>query len=247
MPQPALQSRRPLYEVAGTFLLILLALWTPRPLQDWISLAALAWIVGSTLLVRANRHAVELGISGFRRAMWIIPAALALATFDLLIAHHEQTLHLPFGYGVARYRVWGYVIWSFLQQFILQDYFLLRLLRVFKKPGWAIVVSASLFAFAHIPNPVLMIATFVWGLAACTLFWHYRDLWSLGFAHAVFGLTVAMSVPAAMHHNMRVGLGYLRYRPHVRAQRSQIDHKVSTVACVIADAATLRSARHARP
>ncbi len=54
------------------------------------------------------------------------------------------------------------------------------------------------------------------------------------------------SVPNALHRHMRVGLGYLRYRPNLRDRpppdhRSQIDHSVSTEACVTADAPTLRS------
>ena len=236
-----------MFEVAFTFTLILLAVWTPRPAQDWVALATLAWIVLSTVLVRKNREAVELGTSGLRRSLWIIPSALALATLQILVARHEQTLHPPFSTGAVFGRMWGYVIWSFFQQFILQEYFLLRLLRVFRRPWLAIWASASLFALAHIPNPVLTILTLIWGVVACALFLRYRDLYALGFAHAVFGLTVAISVPAGVHHNMRVGLGYLRYHPKPAIQRSQMPHKVSTVAWVITDEATRRSARQARP
>ena len=238
---------RALFEVAFTFALIIFILWTPRPAQGWLSLVALAWILGSTFLVRENREAVELGMGGLKRSLWVVAMAFALAALEILVARHEQTLHPPYENGVVHYRVWGYVLWSFVQQFILQEYFLPRLLRVFHKPAWAVLVSATLFACAHIPNPVLTFATLVWGLIACTLFLRYRDLYSLGLAHAVFGLTIAITVPAAVHHNMRVGLGYLRYHPHHRFQRSQIDHRVSTDACVIADAATRRSSRQARP
>ena len=244
----AASPARPIFEVAFTFAFIEIILWMPRAQQGWLSLVAFAWILGSTFLVKQNRDAVELGISGFRRSLWVVATALALAALEILIARHEQTLHPPYENGVIHYRVWGYVLWSFLQQFILQEYFLLRLLRVFRRPALAVVVSATLFACAHIPNPVLTIATLAWGLVACTLFLHYRDLYSLGLAHAVFGLTIAITVPAALHHNMRVGLGYLRYHPHQRRlQRSQIDHSVSTDAWVMADAATRRSSRQARP
>jgi hypothetical protein len=37
-------------------------------------------------------------------------------------------------------------------------------------------------------------------------------------AHAILGITVAMTVPGTVDHNMRVGLGYLRYSPHMHAQ-----------------------------
>lgn len=246
-PAPS-HSARAIFEVAFTFVLIEFILWMPRAQQGWLSLVALAWILGSTFLVRENRSALELGVSGFKRSLWVVALAFVLAALQILLARHEQTLHPPYENGVIHYRVWGYVLWSFLQQFILQEYFLLRLLRVFRTPALAVLVSASLFACAHIPNPVLMVATFVWGIAACTLFLRYRDLYSLGLAHAVFGLTIAITIPAALHHNMRVGLGYLRYHPHPHhLQRSQIDHSVSTDAWVMADAATRLSARQARP
>lgn len=241
-------NRRPLFEVAFTFTLIVLILWTPPPAQGWLSLIALGWILCSTFLVRENRKAVELGIGNFGRSLWVVATALLLAALQILFARHEQTLHTPFTNGVAHYRIWGYVIWSFLQQFILQNYFLVRLLRICRKPWMAVAITGSLFAFAHVPNPVLTVATLVWGVVACTLFLRYRDLYSLGFAHAVFGLTLAICIPATVHHNMRVGIGYLHYHVHGRhVQRSQIDHKVSTDAWVMADAATRRSARQARP
>jgi hypothetical protein len=244
----ATRSSRAVFEIAFTFALIVCILWTPRPMQNWLSLLALLWILGSTFLVRENREAVELGISGLRRSLWVMLAALVLAAIEIAIAQHAQTLHPPYVHGELQYRVWGYVIWSFLQQFILQDYFLLRFLRIVPKPWMAGVGAATLFSLAHIPNPVLTVATLAWGLVACSLFLRYRDLYSLGFAHAVFGLTIAICVPAAVHHNMRVGLGYLRYHPRRQhVHRSQMPHKVSTVACVIADAATRRWARHARP
>lgn len=247
--QPEYRGRaRSVFEIAFTFTLIVIILWMPRHVQGRLSLVALAWILGSTFFVRENRGAVELGIGGFRRSLWVIATALVLAAIEIMVARHEQTLHLPYENGIVRYRIWGYVIWSFVQQFILQDYFLLRFLRIFGKPWAAIVASAGLFAFCHIPNPVLMIATLVWGLVACTLFLRYRDLYSLGFAHAVFGLSIAICIPAAVHHNMRVGLGYLRYHPyHPRVQRSQIPQRVSTDAWVMTDAAMWRSERQARP
>ena len=239
---------RAIFEIAGTFTLIVIILWVPRPAQGWLSLVGLGWILGSSFLVRENREAVELGVSGLRRSLWVVMTALVLASVEITIAQHEHTLHPSYVHGELHYRVWGYVVWSFLQQFILQDYFLLRFLRVFRKPWMAVLSSATLFSLAHLPNPVLTLATLAWGIAACTLFLRYRDLYSLGFAHAVFGLTIAITVPAALHHNMRVGLGYLRYRPHPpHVQRSQIPHKVSTVAWVMAEAATRRSDLHARP
>ena len=142
----------------------------------------------------------------------------------------------------------GYLVWSFLQEFMLQIYVLIRLLRLIPRRSLAIVTAALLFAIAHIPNPVLIVLTLLWGFIACTLFLRYRNLYALGLAHGILGICVAVTVPNALHHHMRVGLGYLRYHPrHHRIQRSSAPQTVSTQAWVMDEAAIRLSDRQARP
>jgi hypothetical protein len=139
-----------------------------------------------------------------------------------------------------------------MQQFILQSFFLLRLLRLLPGKALPIAVATGMFALAHLPNPILTPITLVWGAISCVLFLRYRNIYALGLAHGIMGLCVAVTVPSSLHHHMRVGLGYLRYHPSRRDRlqsngeipslhRSHIDHSVSTDAWVIADAPTLRS------
>jgi membrane protease YdiL (CAAX protease family) len=106
---------------------------------------------------------------------------------------------------------WGYALWTFVQQFLLQGFFLPRLLRLLPGPKSAALAAAGLFALAHLPNPILTVVTLIWGFAACMLFVRYRNLYSLAIAHAVFGITIAITVPGPVIRNMRVGLGYLTY------------------------------------
>ena len=47
--------------------------------------------------------------------------------------------------------------------------------------------------------------------ASCWLFRRYRNLYMLGLAQGLLGLCFAICVPDAMHHHMRVGLGYFHY------------------------------------
>jgi membrane protease YdiL (CAAX protease family) len=77
----------------------------------------------------------------------------------------------------------------------------------------AAFATAGLFALAHLPNPILTPVTLIWGFAACLIFLRYRNLYPLGMAHAIFGITIAITVPGPVVHNMRVGLGYLTYSP----------------------------------
>jgi membrane protease YdiL (CAAX protease family) len=108
----------------------------------------------------------------------------------------------------------GYIVFSIVQQALLQSYFLLRFLRLTRRPAssqTAALAAAAIFSAAHLPNPILTCCTFLWGLAACLFFLRYRNLYSLSIAHAILGITLAICVPGPVIRNMRVGLGYLTY------------------------------------
>ena len=86
----------------------------------------------------------------------------------------------------------------------------------------AALATAGLFGVAHVPNPVLMPLALAWGLIACAVFLRWRNLYPLGVAHAILGICIAVSIPRTMDHNMRVGLGYLRYRAPVSVPKADV-------------------------
>jgi len=200
--------------------------------------------------VRSRTSAAELGLrfSGMRRCLWIVAVAALLAAAGVWIAVREHTFHAVFRHHAVEWSFLAYIVWALMQQFILQDFFLLRLLRITPARSGAVIAAAVLFAIAHIPNPLLVVATLVWGVAACALFLRYRNLYMLGVAHAIFGMCLAVTIPAAIQHDMRVGIGYLRWHPApAQHQRNHNNQIVSTDACVIADATSRCSWRQARP
>jgi hypothetical protein len=103
------------------------------------------------------------------------------------------------------------LVWAFLQQVILQDLLLLRLLRLLPTRQAAVGMAALIFASTHLPNPALTVLTLIWGLLACMLFLRYRGLFVLGLAHGLLGLCVAAAIPDNVNHHMLVGRGYLTY------------------------------------
>ena len=239
--------QRDLFELAIGYGLILIVLWTPRSLQRPLYLVALTWILAVSVLSFEGWTSSGLRPSRPTRSLWVLGPALLLATVAIVFALRLRTLHLPHGTAPFIKAFWGYAIWSLVQQFLLQCFVLLRLLRILPSQRSAIAVAGGLFALAHLPNPLLTVFTLVWGLAACMIFLRYRNLYTLGLMHAILGISLAITVPGPLSRNMRVGLGYLRYPATHRLHLSQSDHTVSTEACVIAAAPTLRSARHARP
>ena len=201
---------RDLAELIFGFGLILAIIWMPDSLQRIFSPIAL--IVTASVVLARLRSPDELGLGaqGFLRSLWILPATLALIFLSMWIAKSLGTLHALYKGDLAH--VSGYILWTIYQQFLLQDYFMPRLLRLLPDPARAVSMAAVLFAVAHLPNLTLTAVTLVWGAVSCLLFRRYRNLWALGLAQGLLGLGFAVCVPDALHHHLRVGLGYLRYR-----------------------------------
>jgi membrane protease YdiL (CAAX protease family) len=226
---PASRTRRDLLEFAVAYGLIALAIWTPLPWQRWLSLAALAWVLLATWLSFDGWRVMGFKVAGFWRSVWVVGVALILAAAAIGVAAWLQTLHVPHFPGVFLQRYWAYTIWAFLQEFLLLDFFLLRLLRLIPNGYAAALVATGLFALTHLPNPILTPLTLIWGYAACFIFMHYRNIYVPAMAHAILGICIAVTIPGPVDHNMRVGLGYLTYREHRHRQRSGLSVEHSNV------------------
>jgi membrane protease YdiL (CAAX protease family) len=206
---------RDLAELIFGYGLIMLVLWTPGFPQIILAPLALLAMLAVVLARRPTLDELGVGGSGLTRSLWILPAAIVFAVVSVLIAKRFGTLH-------ALYRgdfqhIAGYVLWTLYQQFLLNDYFMPRLTRVLANEHLALSFAALLFALAHLPNLPLTAATLVWGIVSCALFLRYRNLYALGLAQGLLGLCFAVCVPDALHHHLRVGLGYLReFSPAVR-------------------------------
>jgi hypothetical protein len=210
-------------------------LWTPEPLQR--ILAPIALVATFTVVMVGRRSKspsgsdanqknggqedeiqraalpkngpLGFGWRGLVLSLWILPAALALAALSMFAAAKAGTLHSLYK-GDFRH-VTGYILWTTYQQFLLQDYFMPRALRLLSSEAAGIAVTAVLFALAHLPNLALTAATLLWGAVSCVLFRRYRNLYALGLAQGLLGLCFAVCVPDSLSHHLRVGLGYLRY------------------------------------
>ena len=219
-PVSGRSKRRDAIEIAVAYGLIMAVEWTPRPLQRVLWLVA---VVGLALIVWRSFdgwQAMGFRAANFGRSLWIAGAALVLAAAAIAVATRMHTLLVPDGLLAFVATYCAYAIWTGVQQFLLQGVFLLRFLRLIPRPTVAALTASVLFATAHLPNPVLTPITFTWGLAACLLFLRYRNIYPLMIAHAILGITVAMTVPGPVDHNMRVGLGYLNYDPHRHVHRT---------------------------
>lgn len=207
---------RDIAELCIGYGLILVVIWTPNPAQRILYWTAFAWIAITSILRRKETAPNGLGFRGLLPSLWIPVAAVAIFFAGVALAKHLHTLHPLYGPLPVAVHILGYALWALMQQFILQVYVLLRLLRLGMKRTPAIALATVLFAMAHIPNPVLVPLTLVWGATSCLLFLRYRNVYALALAHGILGMTLAVTVPNHIHHHMRVGLGYLEYHAHHR-------------------------------
>ncbi len=213
--------RRDAVELATAYGLILLVVWTPRPWQRVLWLAAAAAVVYFTCVSFDGVESMGLRRKNLLCALWVVWAALLVAGVACAVAAHLHTLRLLGGPAWVLKNYWAYALWAAVQQFLLQCYFLARLRRLLPSDAAATAAAAGIFALAHVPNPILAPITLLWGLASCMLFLRYRNLYPLALAHAVLGITVALTIPGPVIHNMRVGLGYLNYH-HPRSAHADV-------------------------
>jgi hypothetical protein len=203
--------RRDLFELCGIYALILIVIWTPHPWQ------AALWVIAAITI----SYFAHLSFEGFRpmglctanlvRSLWAVAFAMALALAAVLLAGRLHTLHVP-ETPLLFVRHYGlYVMWAAIQQIIMQWFFLSRALRLLPNASSAAALTAGLFAVAHLPNPILTLITLFFGLASCYFYLYYRNLVPLALAHAILGISIGITIPGSIDHNMRVGISYLTY------------------------------------
>jgi membrane protease YdiL (CAAX protease family) len=105
---------------------------------------------------------------------------------------------------------WQYLVWAMVQEFILQSFFFTRCEELWGGTA-AVWITATLFAAAHLPSPILTTLTLIAALFFCEMFRRYRSIYPIGIVHGLLGLTVSLTMPDSILHHMRVGIGYLSY------------------------------------
>lgn len=210
----ARSRRRDFLELSGIYGLILIVIWTPHPYQ--VLMWCLASIVTVSVIAISFESFQSMGLctANLLRSLWAVGLAACLALIAVALANRLHTLHTPATLASTARHFIGYALWATVQEIILQCFLVVRVFRLLRNVPLAAVVSAALFSVAHLPNPVLAVITLVFGVAACLLYLHYRNVWPLALAHALLGTAIAITIPADIDHNMRVGVGYLTYVDH---------------------------------
>ena len=144
-----------------------------------------------------------------RFALVFAPGIAGLFLAGILLgAVHRPTHHL-----LVPKHFFGYMAFCLLQQVGLNSYLTNRLLATINSPAIASLLSGTIFAALHWPNPVLIPLTFIGGTAMAWLFARERNIIPLAIGQGILGTLVWWAFPMAWHHGMRVGPGFYMFHP----------------------------------
>jgi membrane protease YdiL (CAAX protease family) len=199
------------FQLITTYVFMEFTLWSSRlSLQNrWFFITAVTLIV-FVLIDRPSLQRMGLGLPSGLGATLVLAVSF-LAAVVLVFAVRGVGGEIPANPTWPNLHLaWQYFVWALVQEFILQSFFFTRCEELFGSSA-AVWTTATLFAAAHLPSPILTTFTLVGGLFFCEMFRRYRSIYPIGIVHAVLGLTIAMTMPDSLLHHMRVGIGYLRY------------------------------------
>jgi hypothetical protein len=201
-------------EVLSVYTLIVLYIWWLHFLFRPLWVVLLAFIIATHVLRDETPRML-----GFRldtlglcvRAYGPLVLLTALLLLWVGAALHTTRAWSLLDIGQVFIGYWG---WGTFQQYLLNGYFVNRLLLITSgsRASAAVpLIAGFLFAGVHALNPFLMAVTFVAGCVAAIAYLRYRNLYFLGFAHALIGTLLIFVVPDSISHHLVVGPAMARH------------------------------------
>ncbi len=211
-------SARALWEIAFIVICVLIAEWVVIPVfgrRSRMGLIPIGVVLVFALFSHFSRRETPRVIGfthrGFLRALrlllvWMIPASLALVAIGWL----QGTLHysLPQTAGAFVLGQFWLFLWGLLQQYALQSIINRRAQEIWGKGWLSVLIVALIFAGCHLPNALLMCATFAGGILWASVYQKAPNLFALALSHSIMTSILAISTDPAVIHGLRVGYNY---------------------------------------
>ncbi|MGO4881115.1 MAG: type II CAAX prenyl endopeptidase Rce1 family protein [Bryobacteraceae bacterium] len=194
-------------ESATGFALIMLYIWRLRFTHPRAWIFIVAFFVLSHILRGERFAALGFRRGNFRECVETLAPAVLLIALSLLAAGVLLETMRPISLEYGCMCLLAYCPWGIFQQYLLNGYIANRLLAV-ASARYVPLLSAAMFAGAHLPNWFLMSVTFVLGYISTRIFLRYRNIYFLGLAHAVIGTLLFVVVPDSISHHLTVGPGF---------------------------------------
>ena len=207
------------WEIASVVSSIFIAEWLASVAVDWTRIS-LAVPIGLAFVLSISSHrlrgetARDLGFrfDNFFRAAGLLTLPMILtATVCLAIAWRTgeriDFLRWHVSRPLAAQLILGFG-WGFVQQYILQS-LVNRRAQIILGKGWLSVLTvAAIFAGLHLPNPALIVATFVGGVIWAAVYQRAPNIFALAISHSLMTWLVVSTLPASTLHHLRIGFKY---------------------------------------
>jgi membrane protease YdiL (CAAX protease family) len=192
--------------------LIFSIIWIAKPLgRPGVDLS-LQVLVGAILLASPwlhgdSRERVGVRLDNFWKAMaGVLPISLVAASVAIGAGFFLRSIDPPRNIPVE---LAEYFAWAIAQQFALQSVILRRLEDTGLRGG-APLAAAALFSLVHLPNPGLLILTFLGGLLWCSTFRRNPNLVAVALSHAILAVVFVSALPLEVTGWFRIGPAYMK-------------------------------------
>jgi hypothetical protein len=193
-------------EAIAFFLALLAYLWLLVIPLPWSGVLALLAVAVSWRRRSLTPKSLGLGWEEFRDSprrwgvIWIVGVSL------FLILGHRRL----FGFAALTHGAMSFA-WAAAQQLVYQSMTYLPLRDNLKSRGLAAGLAGVAFSIMHLPNPILVPATYVWGLASSLLFERCRTVWGLALLQTMLSSTLFWITPPELNRNFQIGPYYYDY------------------------------------
>ena len=183
--------------------------WVAAPLVSvrgpWLALPVVLVIA---LTIAHNRRTRDWGFNA--RAFWPAMAwsALLTAVFGGILWWAGPQFGTPPHRDAPLLDFLYVVVWGGAQQFVLQTVVLREAQSVARRT--AVPLAAVIFAAFHLPNPFLVIVTFIGGLIWCAIYTRHANIIPLALSHAAATVIILMSFNPSVTNALRTGWRYFR-------------------------------------
>jgi len=207
---PLADSQRRVSEIAQAvafFLAVLAYLWLLVIPLPWSGVLVLVAVAVSWRRRSLRLKALGLGWEEFRASgrRWGVVWIFSVLLF-LILGYRGIFSLAALTHGAV------YFTWAAAQQVVYQSMTCLPLRNNLRSRGLAAGLAGIAFSIMHVPNPVLVPATYVWGVASSLLFERCRSIWGLALLQLMLSSALFWITPPELNRNFRIGPYY--YQAH---------------------------------